>query len=335
MRSPKTHISRRHDTASRIERTCAPLRRLLGRPHVKAGFAVLVLVAAAWIVRRELRDVRFAAVVAALRATPKWAIALSAAFTVLSYGSLAVVEWFALRLVGRPQRFRSMVSTSFGANALSIVLGFGLASGALVRLRLYRYAKLSAARTAELVALLTGATVISGVIAAGLSTLLAAPRVAAALSWPKAAVTLAGLGLLTPASWWFLLFRKGSARRKRVVGAADRAVVLAANLGDWLFSGLALFILSSRDPASLPEFFVVFTFGSLVASIFGTPGGLGVLDAVLLGLHTRLRTHETAAALILYRAIYLVGPFLLTLCVLGLLELRRWAYPRDRPPSSA
>ena len=86
-----------------------------------------------------------------------------------------------------------------------------------------------------------------------------------------------------------------------------------------MFSGAGLFVLSRfvlspNELGAFSSFMAVFCLGSLVGSVSGVPGGLGVLDAVMLRLQTgRHHVHETAAALILYRVIYFLGPLALTL----------------------
>jgi phosphatidylglycerol lysyltransferase len=279
----------------------------------------LALVAAAWLAQRELKKVTLSDVLHALAATPALAIGLAVLFTALSYACLAVVEWQALKLVSRPQPFWRTFVASLASNALSIVIGFGLVSGTAVRLRTYAFAKLRPADVARLVFVFSAATFLSGVVAGGLSL---APHAALAASSPHGWLLVAGvLALIAPAALWFRLFRRR--RPKRGLTALDRAAALAAGLGDWVFSGAALFILESRDLAAFPSFLSVFCLGSLMGSLAGVPGGIGVLEVTVLGLHAKAHVHQSAAALILYRVIYLAGPFLLALAGLAAAQLAR------------
>jgi uncharacterized membrane protein YbhN (UPF0104 family) len=83
----------------------------------------------------------------------------------------------------------------------------------------------------------------------------------------------------------------------------------------------------------------VFCLGSLIGSVSGVPGGLGILEAVMLGLQTRRHhVHETAAALILYRAIYFLGPLVVTGLVWSALQaskLARRLVRGPQPPAKA
>jgi phosphatidylglycerol lysyltransferase len=98
----------------------------------------------------------------------------------------------------------------------------------------------------------------------------------------------------------------------------ERAGFLLAGLGDWVFSGGALFLLLPHPALTqAPAFLAVFVAGSVVGSASGVPGGLGVFEAVMLGLSAATsRVHETAAALITYRLINAVAPLMIACAAL-------------------
>jgi phosphatidylglycerol lysyltransferase len=277
------------------------------------------LLTAVWAIRRELQQVPLSEVQGALAAIPPAAIAAAAVFTLLSFACLAVVEWYALRFRGSPRPFRNMVVRSAGANSLSSLIGFGLASGTAVRLKFYESAKLSAKDVAGLVVLYLAAIYFSGLVALGCSALLAIGPIAAALSLPTPLIAAASLILVTPAALWFTSYR----RRRTAPSRRGRALALAAGLGDWVFSGAALFVLTSDTASNFPAFMAIFCLGALVGSAVGVPGAIGVLEATLLTLRAKALMHQTAAALIAYRLIYFVAPALLTLACLGVRQLLR------------
>jgi phosphatidylglycerol lysyltransferase len=273
----------------------------------RTALSLTALAVAAWLVHLQLRNLTWAAFRAALAATPALAIGLSVLLTALSYACLSVAEWKVLKLVGRPLPFGRMLLPSLASNALSIVIGFGLFSGAAIRLRTYAFARMEASQIARLVLLTSLATWVGGAVALGLALLPAAVRnLSAAQGGAAFAVALA---LIALSVLWFTAFRRNGG----ALTMQDRLVLLTAGLGDWLFSGAALFVLESRNLAALAAFLSRFFLGSLVGSLAGVPGGLGVLEAVMLGLQGKTPVHETAAALVLYRAIYFLGPLLLTL----------------------
>ncbi len=294
----------------RIADSLSSTRRRLG-PLVRSKSArlvlnLLLLALAVWLIRKSLAEVSLREILTALATTPARAVGLSVLFTALSYGCLAGVEWSALKLLGKPLPMRTAAGASFSANAFSLTVGLGMASGAAVRLGIYGGEGLKAARVGKLVLVLSGSTFLSGVIGEGLATLADPKVLAGVLGWPAAGAAALGAVLLAPAALWFLVLR--GRRRRRRLGPSARAAALAAGLGDWVFSGAALFVLASGAPADFPRFMAIFLLGSLITSIAGTPGGLGVLDATVLSLKAVEHTHAMAAALILYRVIYFLGP---------------------------
>lgn len=283
------------------------MRPVVASRWARLLFALIAVALALWLVRNQLRQISLGKVLVALRATRPSAIGLSILFTASSYACLAVVEWRGLMVLGRPQSFGRTAMASFASNALSTMMGFGMLSGTAVRLRAYAFAKLPAAEIARLVLVLSASTFASGIVVMGLGLLPAGGTPPA--GWITPAVALV---LIAPAGFWFIFFRSPGIGRHSPLTTLDRLGALAAALGDWVFSGAALFVLSSHDISALGSFMVVFCLGSLIASVVGVPGGLGVLDAVMLGLQAKNDIHETAAALVLYRLIYYVGPVLLT-----------------------
>lgn len=272
---------------------------------------VSAVAVAVWLARDQLTQIRGPALLAALRATPVSAIALSVLFTALSYGCLALVEWQALKVIGRPQPPWRTATASLASNAISIVIGFGVLSGAAVRLRTYAFAKLKSGEIARLVILMQAATFIAGLVTEGLGLLPALPGpVSSSMGWARPA---AAIVLVAPAALWFILFRSSSIKGVKPLNMAERMLALLAGLGDWGFSGAALFVLSPHDPAAFISFLTIFCLASLMGAAVGAPGGIGILEAVVLGSQARSNTHETAAALILYRMIYFIAPALLTL----------------------
>jgi uncharacterized membrane protein YbhN (UPF0104 family) len=299
--------------------------RIVASPIVKLAIPAVILVAALWLIRQQLREVELSAIVAALAATPAWAIALAAGFTAASYLCLAAVEWRLLSVIGHPQPLARTVVRSLTANALSSFVGFGPVSGTALRVRVYASARLPVTAITQLVFFHTAATYLAGVVSLGIASLIALRPISTTFSLP---LWLAGVGallLLSPAALWFVLFRH--ARRGGVApGGLDRSAALGAGLGDWLFSGAALFVLTSDPLSGFPAFLAIFCLGSLLGGLAGVPGGLGVLEATVLGLHAGGLAHTTAAALILYRVIYLLGPA--AIAMIGLVGRRLFAVVR-------
>lgn len=282
---------------------------------LRTVFALTVLGVAVWAIWREVRDTSLAQIVTALASIPGWALGAALALTAVSYVCLAATEVIIVRAMGfTVPPFRSAL-TSASAFAASNSLGFSLASQGAVRLRGYGPAGLSHGQIARLTLVVSLAVTLSGIVTAGL-TLATAPLVfARALDRSVLIVGSVALLLTAPAGLWLLTFRKtgpawlggGTAAPPP---AKTRAVALGVGLGDWLASGAALFVLVPNPTLTgLTIFLVVFILGSLVSAASGVPGGIGVFEAIVISLTPLVaQTHETAAALLVYRLIYSLGP---------------------------
>jgi phosphatidylglycerol lysyltransferase len=284
----------------------------LHRPQVtrwlKIGFAIGVFAAAVFVIRRQLHETSVAEIFRALKATPASRLLMSAVAVLLSYLCLGVTEGWVLQSLGHRIGKLRALCVSFVAYSLANSIGFGPAAVSAARMRFYGSAGLKGKDVAAVTVLAAVVVTLTGVITAGLGLLLSPT----APVWLK----LIGVLLLAPAACLFI-------RRERRVLKVEidpprlpgRMTMLAAGVGDWIFSGAALFVLlNDAHPAALPGFLAVFVLGSVISSASGIPAGIGVFEAVVLGLKSASGgVQETAAALILYRLVNALGP----LCIAG------------------
>lgn len=295
-------------------RPAPPSRRWTIR-ILRTLFTVTILGAALWIIWREVRDISLAQIATALAGMPGWALCAALVLTVASYACLAATEVILVRAMGFQVSLLRSALTSASAFVASNSLGFSLASQGAVRLRGYGPAGLSHGQIARLTLVVSLAVSLSGLVAAGLAMAVAPLTFAHALHRPILVVGAVALLLITPATLWLLAFRKTGPAwigggTTSPPDARRRGQAAVAGLGDWLASGAALFILLPQPTlAGFAIFLVVFVLGSLISAASGVPGGLGVFEAIVISLTPLIaQTHETAAALLVYRLIYSLGP---------------------------
>lgn len=297
------------------------LRQVFDSDALRISFAVLVFAAALGILRQELQGQNFESIARAFGSVSSTALLLSAVATGASYACLAVSERWALAAIGRSLSPRRIALAAFISYALSNALGFSAATGGAARLRFYRAWGLSLAEVTAVTLLAGAAVTLSGAVCAGMAILLI----------PGAAPILAWIGALAivPTAFWLVRPPRQIALLPGVEftrpGPALRFSAVAAGIADWVFSGLALYILLPAPTfADFAPFMVIFVVGSLISAASGLPGGIGVFDAILLSLSHRFGAiHETVAALLLYRLIYAVGPMALTALGLAGYQMRR------------
>lgn len=286
--------------------------------HALVALVVVALAAAlSW---RQLHALRWHDIALAWRGIPPWRSGASMLLTAASFACLAQFEAWATRwaVPGRIPRRRAW-RAGLLAHAVANTLGFHVLTAGAVRWRVYSVHGLSVADIARVVAVV-GGCVACGVAAFALLALAAAPGAAADVRVRVAlvAVAVAVGGMLV------LGLR---ARRKGVssVVAGHGLRVAALGLLEMGAASGALYVLLPPGCAS-PAWFALAFLGAMLAGLAShAPGGLGVFEATMLAALAPAPAAPVMAALLAYRAIYNLLPFLLALVVLGIAAWRRQA----------
>jgi len=317
-------------TAGLGRRGAAFLRHWKSVLAMAAGIGVLVLV---WLaISRLIGEVRYDDVVAALHATSPFAIAAAIVFTALSFLSLSIYDWSALQYLGRRAPFPIVALTSFCAYAVGNTAGFGPLTGGAIRYRFYSRLGFEPADIAKIVAFITAAFGIGvgGVVALGL---VVAPRdVAAPIGLPPAIV--AAIGGLILAGFCGLLAAAHFGRR--AVGwrgysfALPSSRILLLQFGGTLLdvstSAAVLWVLLPQTDIAFPAFVSVYAVAIGLGIASHVPAGLGVFEAVIVGVIGRTASVEAVlSALFLYRLIYYGLPLIVASGVVSAFELKRVA----------
>ncbi|MBD9482135.1 bifunctional lysylphosphatidylglycerol flippase/synthetase MprF [Pseudomonas sp. PDM14] len=260
------------------------------------------------------------------------------ALTALGFVALLGYEWSASRYADVQLPGRILALGGFCAFAIGNAVGLSMLSGGSVRYRLYArhgsgYAEV--ARMTLFASLSLGCTL---PILAALASLSDLPGAATALGLSETVLaTLSGLVLLGAAALAFTLQRARLAEqpyRDSLLVSVHKRIL---RLPGARLSLLQLFITALDVSAAagvlyllLPEappfgiFLLVYLLALAAGVLSHVPGGVGVFEAVLLAAFAdTLGAAPLAAALLLYRLIYIVLPLLLACVLLLLIEARR------------
>jgi uncharacterized membrane protein YbhN (UPF0104 family) len=303
--------------------------RGLNRNWISAAISILILVIAASVLYRLLRDIEPARVIAALQAQSPRKVLIGGAFTVAAYGALIFYDVFALRTISRHAvPFRVAAFASFTSFTIGHSLGAATLTGGLVRLRVYGVWGLSV-RDVVKIAFITGMTFCLGSAFVLGSALCYAPDAAGVFDHlPPWINRLAGLTALLAIACYLIWL----APRRRAVGRSDWRIVLpsarftilqiAIGATDLSLVALAMYALLPSSPAiSFATVLVIFLIATLLGTISHVPGSLGVIEAaILIGL-PQFHKDELLAALLTFRVIYFVIPLAIAAIGLGLQEL--------------
>ena len=311
-------------------------KRLFDRKHLGkslgAAASLGIFALSVFVLARVLANLDLGAVRAAIANTTAEQIAGAVLLTTVSYLALTGYDALALRQIRATVPYRTTAFGSFTSYAISFTLGFPLITGGTVRYWIYSRAGLSAGKVASL-------TVIAGVTFwLGMAFVIGVCLVARAdaisyldqLKWQVNALIGAGV-LVTIAAYvgWVAM----SQRRVRLQGFRLELPGALVTLGQMSLgvadlcaaAGVLYVLLPAHTPIDFPTFAATYVFGAILGIVSHAPGGIGVFEATMLKFVPAPSEEKMIAALLLFRIIYYLVPFVLALALLGANEaLRRW-----------
>lgn len=243
------------------------------------------------------------------------------ALTVISFLALGSYDMFAVGRIAsrRVSPWRAWLAGAI-ANAMSNTLGFHALTGTAVRYRLLKRWGLTGPDIASVTALSWTA------LALGFASMFSLALITSehARLWQQVGgFTLLGL-LLLSTRWlgdgksinrWALRLRLPSTRQA-LAQMGLGAVEMASAIG-------ALYVLMPAGAVpTFPVFSAIYIGAVLLGIASHAPGGLGVFEAAMLALANGQDHAGILAALLLYRLIYNLGPFLLASLALAVDEMR-------------
>lgn len=268
--------------------------------------------------------------------TPSLLGALAA--TALGFMILLGYEWSASHYADVQLPVPTIAFGGFSAFAIGNAVGLSLLSGGSVRYRLYARNGLGASEVARMTLFASLSLGCALPILAALATLSDLPDAAAALHLPApllagiaGAVLLIG-GLLVAGIYrrrlpeqpmpQNLLVRVGR-RTLRLPGLRLSLLQLLITALDVTAAATVLYLLLPEAPP-FGAFMLVYLLALAAGVLSHVPGGVGVFEAVLLAAFADQRgAAPLAAALLLYRLIYVLLPLLLACLLLLLVEAQR------------
>jgi glycosyltransferase 2 family protein len=299
------------------------------------GLGMLLSVAIAAIafvaLTRALQGIDLDHVGTALRQTPPLSVALAAAFTAVSYLSLTLYDFLALRMIGRPDiAYRVAALASFTSYPIAHGTGAVLPVSTAIRFRVYAPHGIGPGDVAR-ICFLTGLTFWLGNLTAFGLSVAWAPEAISLITQisPDINRTLAVVMLIAIAGfvgWSWRARRRLGGRRWSVPFPSGRAMFVQIGIGivDLGAAALAMYVLI---PASLDIGLARVTVVLIAATLLGfashAPAGIGVFDAiVLVGLGVEHK-EPLLAMLLLFRLLYHLLPFMLALVIFATLETFR------------
>jgi uncharacterized membrane protein YbhN (UPF0104 family) len=320
---------REHHLLDALHRAAVFCDRKVGWNRIGVVLSLTIIAIAAVVLYRILRTINAREVVEAVMTTAPRDITLAAVFVACGYLTLTFYDLFALRTIGRKEvPYWGAALAAFTSYAVGHNVGASVFTGGAVRYRVYSAWGLTAVEVAK-ICFVAGLTFWLGnatVLGLGIAY---APLAATAIDQLPAWVNRAGAVLILIV---LALYVSWVWRRPRIVGREAWCVKLpggpltllqiAIGIVDLGFSALAMYMLVPDEPnIGFVTLAVIFVSATLLGFASHAPGGIGVFDAAMLVALWQFDKEDVLAGLLLFRLLYYIVPFAISLLILGAREL--------------
>jgi uncharacterized membrane protein YbhN (UPF0104 family) len=325
------------NAAHKISRFCD---EKIGWNRIGVVLSIGIIAFAAVALYRNLHDIDLEDLADALRDTERHDVVRAALCVAGGYFTLTFYDLFALRTIGRSDvPYRVAALAGFTSYSVGHNIGASVFTGGAVRYRIYSARGLDAIAVAK-VCFVAGLTFWLGnatVLGLGISY---APLAASSIDQlpPLFNRALAILILIVLGSYvaWVWRGRRTIGRSGWQVTLPDGpSTLLQIGIGivDLGFCALAMYMLVPDDPnIGFVSLAVIFVAATLLGFASHAPGGIGVFDAAMLVALWQFEKEELLAGLLVFRLLYYIVPFAISLVVLGVREFILAVRPSPRAP---
>jgi len=326
----------------RLRGTARFFNAKVGWSRLGVVLSLTIIAVALVVLYRILRDIDLDELVDAIEATDWRTLLIAALFVACGYLTLTFYDLFALRTIGRPDvPYRVAALSGFSSYAIGHNVGASVFSGGAVRYRIYSACGLSVIDVTK-ICFVAGLTFwLGNATVLGLGVLYN-PQAARALDqlplWSNRLLAIMILALLAAYVAWVWV-------KPRVIGREGWQVTLpggpltllqiAIGIIDLACCAAAMYMLVPDEPnLGFVTVAVIFVAATLLGFASHAPGGLGVFDAAMLVALWQFDKEDLLAGLLLFRLLYYVVPFVLSLAVLCTREILLSRGMRRLPPAA-
>jgi glycosyltransferase 2 family protein len=312
----------------------------IGWSRIGIALSTAIVALAVVALYHNLRDIDLDDLMDALRDTDRHDVVRASLFVAAGYFTLTFYDLFALRTIGRGEvPYSAAALAGFTSYSVGHNVGASVLTGGAVRYRIYSAYGLDAIAVAK-VCFIAGLTFWLGnatVLGLGITYApLAASSIDQLPPWLNRLSAIMILVVLASYIAWVW-------RSPRTIGRSGWKVTLPGGpltllqigigILDLAFCAMAMFMLVPDDPnIGFVSLAVIFVSATLLGFASSAPGGIGVFDAAMLVALWQFEKEDLLAGLLVFRLLYYVVPFVISLVILGIRELVLAVHTSRRAP---
>ena len=312
-----------------IGRAIAFLREKQILHKLGVAISIAVIAAACYVLFHLLRGINVDDVLAAIKQIKPSSIALAALFVAAGYFTLTFYDLFALRTIGRIDvSYRTAALAAFTSYSIGHNVGASVFTGGAVRYRIYSAWGLDGIDVAK-ICFLAGLTFWLGNAAVLGMGIAYHPEAASSIDqlppWVNRLLALAIIAGLSAYVIWVSVKPRRVGRGNWTVelpGGPLTLLQIGIGIVDLGFCALAMYVLVPDEPnLGFIVVAVIFVSATLLGFASHSPGGLGVFDAAMLVGLWQMNKEELLAGMLLFRILYYIVPFVLSVIILAIREI--------------
>lgn len=304
-----------------------PTRQRLQRWALR-GLTLAFFVVVAWFSVRYARTIDWREVGRSITGTPRPTLLAAAGLAAASHALYACFDLLGRRYTGHGLPVRQVVMVNFISYAFNLNMG-SLVGGVAFRFRLYSRLGLATGTITQVMTLSMLTNWLGYFVLGGLVFLLAPLQLPSGWALGSTGLRVLGAGMLAVAAGylWLCLF---SGKRSWCIRGHElplpparmAAIQVVISCANWsIMAWLIAVLLQGR--LEFTTVLAVLLVAAVAGVITHVPAGLGVLEAVFVALLShRLAPAQILGALLVYRALYYLAPWLLAAALYLLMEAR-------------
>jgi phosphatidylglycerol lysyltransferase len=272
-------------------------------------------------------------IAAAMGAIPSTDLTKAGVLTILSYLVLACYDLMGMNYIGSRVRARSVMFTAFTAYAFGNNIGLSSLAGNSMRFRLYTNYGVGPVQILKVIAFVTTTFWLGFLSITAIAMLTSPVQLPDRYALSASLSTTIGLVALVLAATYVgacrVFHRPIKILGKTLELPRPRLALLQAATAafDWVLAAGVLYFLLPHDHIGFFAFLSIFVSAQIVALVSNVPGGVGVLEALVIFFMSA--NHEPTPAilggLVVYRLMYYIFPLLVaaTMYVVHEVSIRR------------